>query len=251
MVFETEKKLAEHLLSKREDDFEHASYDREMAFYESICSGNMELVKVFMKPLFSEGCGMLSEDPLRNLKYHVVVLAALIARYCIKGGMTPEEAYSLSDFYIMQTDKCRSEEGIRAVHLEMIEEYTNRMRLIKLRGVCSKQIIRAADYIMCHLHSRILLEDAAEYLKISPAYLSRLFKKEMGVTFGEYANRQKISEAAALMIYTEYSDAEISNLLAFSSQSYFIKLFRKYIGTTPKNYKRQAGVPANESQRIS
>ena len=239
MSFETERKFAEHLFLQREDDFEHASYDREIAFYESICSGNMDLVRVFMKPLCSEGCGVLSEDHLRNLKYHMVVLAALIARYCISGGMTPEESYSLSDFYIMETDKCRTESEIRAVHLEMIEEYTNKMRLIKLRGVYSKQIVRAVNYIISHLHSRILLEDAAEYLKISPAYLSRLFKKEMGISFGEYVNRQKIEEAAALLLYTEYSDTEISNLLAFSSQSYFIKVFRKYIGTTPKKYKKQ------------
>lgn len=243
MDFETERKIAEHLFSQREENFEHASFDREIAFYESICSGNMKLVKVFMKPLFSEGCGILSENHLQNLKYHMVVLAALIARYCIKGGMTPEESYSLSDFYILKTDKCATEAEIRVIHYEMIESYTNKMRQIKLIGVYSKQIVRAVDYIICHLHSRILLEEAAEYLKISPAYLSRLFKKEIGISFGEYVNKMKIEEAASLLLYTEYNDTEISNLLAFSSQSYFIKVFRKYIGTTPKKYKKQYNIP--------
>ena len=244
MGFETEKKLAEHLFSQREDDFEHSSFDREIAFYESICSGNMKLVKVFMKPLCCEGCGILSEDFIRNLKYHMVVLAALIARYCIKGGMTPEESYNLSDYYIMKTDKCKTESEIRAVHYEMIEGYTNKMRQIKLRGVYSKQIVHAVDYIICHLHSRILIEDTAEYLRISPSYLSRLFKKEIGVSFGEYVNKLKIEEAASLLLYTEYSDTEISNLLAFSSQSYFIKVFKKYMGTTPKKYKKQYTISA-------
>lgn len=230
MSLDTERNFAEHLFSQREYDFEHASFDREIAFYESICSGNMELVKVFMKPLFSEGCGILSKDSIRNLKYHMVVLAALIARYCIKGGMTPEESYNLSDFYIMKTDKCKTENEIRTVHFEMIEVYTKKMRRIKLRGVYSKQIVHAVDYIICHLHNRILLEDTAEYLKISPEYLSRLFKKETGTSFSEYVNKLKIEEAASLLLYTEYSDTEISNLLAFSSQSYFIKVFRKYMG---------------------
>lgn len=243
MSFETERKIAEHLFSQREDDFKHASFDREIAFYESICSGNMKLVRAFMKPLCSEGCGILSEDFLRNLKYHMVVLAALIARYCIKGGMTPEESYNLSDFYIMKTDKCKTEVEIRSVHLEMIEGYTNKMQQIKLRGVCSKQVVHAVDYIICHLHSRILLDEVADYLHLSSAYLSRLFKKEMGISFGEYVNKLKIEEAASLLLYTEYSDTEISNLLAFSSQSYFIKVFRKYIGTTPKKYKKQYDIP--------
>jgi len=235
----TEKMIAKHLFSQHEDNFEHASYDREMAFYESICSGNMELVRMFMKPLVSEGCGVLSEDPIRNMKYHMVVLAAIVARYCIKGGLTPEASYSLSDFYIMKTDKCSSEAELRAVHIEMIEGYTNRMRQQKLAGVYSKQIVRAIDYIIRHLHSRITLESTAEHLKLSSAYLSRLFKKETGITFGDHVNKLKIEEAAALLLYTEYSDTEISTLLGFSSQSYFIKIFSKYMKTTPKKYKKQ------------
>ena len=242
MSIETEKKVAEHLVLKREDDFEHSSFDREIAFYDSICSGNMELVKVFMKPLFCEGCGILSDDFLRNLKYHMIVLAAIIARYCINRGMTPEESYSLSDFYIMKTDKCQTESEVRKVHVEMIEGYTNKMRQIKLGGVYSKQIVRAIDYMICHLHSHISLEETAKHLKISASYLSRLFKQETGVFFGDYVNKLKIEEAASLLLYTEYNDAEISNLLGFSSQSYFIKIFKKQMGTTPKKYKKQYNI---------
>jgi len=239
----SEKVLAEQLFRQRESDFEHASFDREIAFYESICSGNMDLVHVFMQPLFCEGCGVLSEDPIRNLKYHMVVLATMIARYCINGGMTPEESYSISDFYIMKTDRCRTEAELRKVHVEMIEGYTNRMRSIKLNGVYSKQIVHAVDYIMCRLHSRILLEDVADYLSINPSYLSRLFKSETGMSFSDYVNRLKTGEASSLLLYTEYSDLEISNLLGFSSQSYFIKVFSKYVGMTPKKYKKQYRIP--------
>lgn len=239
MSVETEKMIAEHLFSKRENDFEHTSFDREIAFYESICSGNMELVKVFMKPIFCDGCGVLSEDFLRNLKYHLVVLAAIVARYCINRGMTPEEAYNFSDFYIMKADKCQNESELSKVHVEMIEGYTKKMRKIKLDGVYSKQIVRAIEYIIRHLHSHISLEETSDSLKISAAHLSRLFKKETGITFSNYVNKLKIEESTSLLLYTEYSDIEISNMLGFSSQSYFIKIFKKYTGTTPKKYKKQ------------
>lgn len=235
----TEISLAAHLFSQRENDFEHASFDREIAFYESICSGNIELVRVFAKPLCSEGCGILSEDPLRNLKYHLVVLAALIARACINGGLTPEESYSLSDYYILKADKCSTEKELRAVHTEMIEGYTDKMRRMRYSGICSKQIVHAIDYIATHLHGRVTLEETADVLKISPAHLSRLFKIETGMTFSNYVNKLKIDEASALLLYTEYNDLEISSLLSFSSQSYFIKVFRKYTGMTPKEYKKQ------------
>lgn len=240
---QTERYIASHLFEKREEDFEHSPLDREIAFYDSICAGNIELVRVFMQPLCSEGCGVLSEDSLRNLKYHFVVLAALLARTCINKGMTPEESYSLSDYYIMKADKCTSEESLQRVHREMIEGYTDKMRIIKLSGICSKQVISAIDYIANHLHSRVLLEEAAEQLKLSPAYLSRLFKKETGIPFSEYVNKMKTEEASALLLYTEHTDTEISNLLAFSSQSYFIKIFRKHFGMTPKEYKKRYKIP--------
>lgn len=234
----TEKILAENLFIKNEENFSHASFDREIAFYESICTGNMELVRVFMKPLCSEGCGILSEDHLRNLKYHMVVLAAMIARYCIKGGMSPEESYRLSDFYIMQTDKCNSENEIRNVHSEMIKGYTNKMRRVKLNGIYSKQLIKAIDYIICNIHNRIKLIDVAKYLNISHEYLSRLFRKETGCTFSNYVNRMKIEEAATLLLYTEYSDYEISAMLSFVTQGYFIQVFKKFMGCSPKQYKK-------------
>jgi hypothetical protein len=53
----TEKALARMLFREREDDFARASYDREIAFYESIGSGNIDMMHFFESPLFSEGCG--------------------------------------------------------------------------------------------------------------------------------------------------------------------------------------------------
>ncbi len=243
MAMDTEKRLANVLFAQREEQFERAPFDREMAFYESIGSGDLEMMRFFYAPLFCEGCGVLSKDALRNLKYHFVVTAALVARFCIKYGMTPEMAYQLSDLYIMQADECRTEEQVREVHREMVEGYTKRMQAVRCGRIYSKQIVKVIEYINEHLHSRILLGDAAKALQLSEAYLSRLFKSETGSTFNDFVNRRKIENAAKLVLYSSYSDAQISGLLSFSSQSYFIKQFRKYMEMTPKEYRKKYRVP--------
>ena len=235
--------IAEHLFTSREENFVHSSFDQEMAFYESICSGNIELVRMLATPLCSEGYGILSNDAVRNIQYHLAISAAMIARFCIRSGMTPEEAYHLSDIYIMKSDKCRSVSEVHAVHKEMLEGYTRQMRRVRNSRVYSKQIVKTLDYISDHLHSRIMLEDAADHLHLSAAYLSRLFKSEVGMTFIDYVNQKKIESAANLLRYSEYTTLEISNLLAFSSQSYFIKIFKKYMGTTPGGYKAAYQMP--------
>ncbi|MBR4320316.1 MAG: helix-turn-helix domain-containing protein [Oscillospiraceae bacterium] len=243
---ETEKKVAELLFQQREEGFERASFDREIAFYESIGTGNMEMMRFFASPLFSEGCGVLSKDAIRNLKYHLVVSAALIARFCIRYGMTPEMAYQMSDLYIMKADEAQTEAEIRKIHQEMLEGYTRRMQRVRNSKVYSKQIVKSIEYISEHLHNRIMLSDMAEYLDISEAYLSRLFKEETGVSFSDYVNQQKVEAAASLLRYSDYTDSEISSLFCFSSQSYFIKVFRKHTGMTPKAYKKQYFMPELE-----
>ena len=233
-----DKSLCEHMCLQREESFHHAPFDREVAFYESICSGNIETVKMLSTPLCSKGYGILSHNPLRNLKYHFTISVAMIARFCINGGMTPEDAYSLSDVFIQRADECTSEEGIHMIHSDMIVAFTKRMRRMKTDKIYSKPIVRTIDYISEHLHQRIMMQELANYLSLSVAYLSRLFKLETGVTLSEYINMKKVEAASNMLQYSEYSDLQISTLLSFSSQSYFIKVFRKYTGMTPKEYKK-------------
>ncbi|MGN1481191.1 helix-turn-helix transcriptional regulator [Porcipelethomonas sp.] len=243
MNYETEIKIAESLFSQREENFGNDSFDREIAFYESICSGDIALVKMLVTPLGGKGYGILSKDSLQNLKYHFAISAALIARFCVKSGMTPETAYQLSDYYIMKADESNTQEEIHDIHMEMLESYTLKMRSIRNSKTYSKPIAKAIDYVGDHLHSRILIEDVADYLQLSMGYLSRMFKSETGISFSDYVNSKKIEAASTLIRFSDYSDLEISNLLSFSSHSYFIKVFRKYTGMTPKEYKKSFQIP--------
>lgn len=234
---DTRTALAEHLFTKRETGFRHAPFEREIAFYESVRSGSVETVKTLFTPLGGEGFGTLSQDPLQNLKYHLVVSIAMITRFCINGGMQPEEAYSLSDVYILRTDRCTSIEEIRAVHFEMTIAFTKRMRQINSGKIYTKTMLAVLDYISDHLHERILIEDLAEAVSRTAPYISRMFRREMEMPVSEYITRKKIEAAANMLQFSDFSALDISNYLGFSSQSYFIKQFRRLIGLTPKEYR--------------
>ena len=215
----------------------HSSYEKEVAFYESVRTGNYEMAKLLATPLCSEGFGILSKDPLRNIKYHLVVSIAMITRFCIEGGMPSEDAYNLSDMFINQTDEAQSIDEVHKLHQDVIEQYCNAMYEIRLRGIYSLQIVKAIDYVKGHVAEKIGINQIAEYLRISVPYLSRLFKAETGENISEYIIKRKIETALIMLKYSEKSIAEISSYLNFSSQSYFTKVFRKYVGYTPKEYK--------------
>lgn len=234
---DTRKALADHFFANRELGFHHAPFEREIAFYESVRSGNLETVKTLFTPLGGEGFGKLCPDPLQNLKYHLVVSIAMITRFCINGGMQPEDAYSLSDIFIQQTDACRTADEIHALHFDMTVEFTKRMRQIQSGRQYSRTTLQMLDYISDHLHERIYIEDIAAALSKSVPYLSRLFAKDLGTTISEYITRKKIETAAQMIQFSDYTALEISSFLGFSSQSYFIKQFKKHIGITPKEYR--------------
>lgn len=74
---------------------------------------------------------------------------------------------------------------------------------------------------------------------MNPSYLSTLFKKEVGMSISEYVQSAKVNEAKNLLSYTSHSMSDISSLLNFYDQSHFIRVFKKYTGVTPKQFKNE------------
>ncbi|MCR4743080.1 MAG: helix-turn-helix domain-containing protein [Treponema sp.] len=229
--------LAKTEFYNREYSFSHIPYDKEMAFYQSIRNGDMEEMQRLFTPLCVEGFGKLSENPLRNLKYHLIITIAFITRYCIEGGLEMESAYNLSDIYIRKIDTCNSQEEIHDIHKELCESYVKRMQKCRSSARYSKAVQLTIDYIYDNLHEKILIADIAEKTKLSQSYISRLFHKETGVSISTYIINKRVEAAKNLLIYTDYSTSEISNFLNFSSESHFISTFKKVTNQTPKKYR--------------
>ncbi len=234
-----QKKLSHVEFINREYNISHLSYEREMAFFESIKNGDPDEAKRLFKPFNGEEMGKLSEDNLRNLKYHLTITVAFITRYCIEGGMEMETAYNLSDIYIRSIDKCRSEEEINLLHHEVVDDYAQRMQIIRKQNRYPKAITMCLDYIYDNLHTKITLEELANITSLSPAYLSKLFHKEVGRTITSYITSKRVEAASNMLKFSDYSCIEISDYLCFSSESHFIQVFRKHTGYTPKSYREQ------------
>ncbi len=246
----TDKELSYKEFILRENHDFHAPYSPEFAFYIAVKNGEVDKVSQLCKDDFSNknGLGKLSDNPLQNMKYHMVVTAALIARYCIEGGMEHEAAYSLSDLYIQKADKCTSIMQISQFHSAMSTDYARRMKNLRKNRVYSKQIVKCMEYIYNNLHKRILISELAQHTGLHPSYLSKLFRKETGITVTDYIQIRKIETAKSMLKYSDNLPTNIASILAFPNQSYFIEVFRKKTGMTPKKYQdmcfRETGINA-------
>ena len=224
---------------ERENGILRAPYQPELAFYAAIRSGDIDRVREFCAIPFSgkSGLGKLSGDDLRNLKYHLVITTALVARTCIDGGLDHADAFALSDFYIQKIDLCRSSEEIDALHPALSLAYAKKMRQLRTEKIRSAHIADCAAYIYDHLHTRITVRDLSAHSGLHPNYLSRLFKLQTGLTISAYIRKQKLETAQNMLMYSDYGSAMIASILAFPSQSYFSEIFRKETGMTPGTFR--------------
>lgn len=94
--------------------------------------------------------------------------------------------------------------------------------------------VKLVDEHYLHSHD---VQFYADKLFITVNYLNRMTKEYLGSTSKSFILNRVIQEAKNLLNYTGLSVAEISNQLKFETPNYFVRLFRKYVGMTPKQYR--------------
>lgn len=80
------------------------------------------------------------------------------------------------------------------------------------------------------------LNNIAEHFSISPSYLSKKFKEKYGKGINDYLYEIRISHALHLLSDTTLKVAEIAEMTGFQDSNAFIRIFKKYVGTTPGKY---------------
>lgn len=105
------------------------------------------------------------------------------------------------------------------------------------------QIIQEAEkYILQHYADNLTLQSVASEVHVTPVWLSKLFKKEKKQTFLEYLTEVRMENSKAMLGEVQYKIYQISSLVGYKDPVHFTKLFKKYTGLTPKEYRRMQGI---------
>lgn len=232
------QELHKLLVQQREEERFHIPLEKEFQFYRTIAQGDLSVLQGEMMVDPTEGLGTLSHHPLRNQKYHLIILTAMITRFCIEEGLPHEEGYTMSDFYIQQIDLAADAQTLSQIKREVITEFTRTMHDLNRRRPTSLPVIRAIDFIDQHLTAPLTVHEIADAVSCHPDYLSRLFKKETGLSVSRFLLEQKCHSARYMLENSNATCTEIAAFLGFSSCSHFIERFRQMVGMTPESYRR-------------
>lgn len=231
------------LFERQEEDRRHNPYDQEYREQKSIEDGDVEQLKKSIAEDYSGDIGTLSMDNMRNLKNLCIVVITLASRSAIRGGLSPELSFSLSDSAIQKIEAENNVVSLERMLREVEIQYAQMVHDIKERqkGSLAREknphITKCKDFIFSHLHDKITIEDLSYETGCNPNYLSQLFKQCEGISILQYILREKVNRAKNMLIYSQYSYSEIATYLGFSSQSHLGKQFKKFTGYTLKEYR--------------
>ena len=197
--------------------------------YQDVLSHSSEL---------SSGVSVEGRDPLQKFKISVVVFTSLVCRAAMDGGLSPEVAYPLSDFYIEAAIHGRDLGELNKLSLSMYHDFIYRVHELNSNPDYSAAVQRCCDYIALNVGRDIHIADLAALTGYTEYYLSEKFKKETGTPLFLYIRCAKVERAKLLLESTTLSVREIAEALAFNTPNYFSKCFREITGCTPAQYRK-------------
>lgn len=220
----------------RSELFLHSPYMVEQEICHFISAGDTDGALRVLSEINSRPRAQLAKNTVRSLKNSMICSCAFMARAAISGGVSADEAFTLSDAYIQDIESANDIRRILAYETEMVKGYTAAVKSLAGKGL-SRTVSQAIDYVNSHLCEELSVGMIADAVFLNPNYLSGLFAKETGETIHSFIIRRRIEEAGFFVRNTAESFADIASFYRFCSQSHFTRCFREIMGTTPGKYR--------------
>ncbi len=240
--------VTEDLIGIRDDPEAHMSfeaaernYSAEQMILAVVREGNIhgrQIVERAMTFLRRMDDGV--REPRRDAKNTMIIYTALCARAAIEGGLSVQIARAMEAKYIRAIERCGRISDLTNLYSEMLRDFAAQVHHCRENPEISPAIQNCCAYIQANLREPLELEDIAKAVGYTEYYLTKKFRKEMGIRLVDYIKNARI-EQAKLMLLTDTPVQEISDELQFSSRGYFSKVFKESVGMTPAEYHSSRG----------
>ena len=209
-------------------------YEKETELLSRVRTGNVQEAKALLDELlghvlFSQG------SRIENIHLMAVELTTLLSRVAIDGGAGTDKIYGLNSQYLTRILLQQNQEELCYLLQEVVESFMDAMFTHQDQG--NPHIRKALRYIAANYTQKLTLQNVASEVGISPNHFSTLFHKTVGVNFREYLCQTRVEGRKQLLLYTDYSLADIAAAMGFPDQSNFSKVFKRITGISPGKYR--------------
>ncbi|WP_455542341.1 PocR ligand-binding domain-containing protein [Intestinibacter sp.] len=232
------KEIEERKKGNIDKIFDYDTYfKREKKLLQYVRVGNKEKIINFLPIIFTD-IDVLSEYNTQKIKLRATELVVNMSRAIVEGGLDSKLSIDKAEHFYKKVEGCKTSEDVFSYLNKFILELVDDIFILTQNKQVSL-LKEARAFISNNYDQNITIEDVAESVCLSSSYLSHLFREKLNCTVNNYITRVRIEKSIELMSMRELSVQEISEKVGFNSQSYFTKIFKKYIGVTPITYRNK------------
>jgi YesN/AraC family two-component response regulator len=220
------RSLIKEKLKNMDIEYRHPPYFLETKLLSEISLGLLSEALTTLTQINGLERASLSSNSLRSIKNSMIASCTIFTRAIIRAGVTPEDAFDLSDIFIKKIETFQDSAHLEAFEYEMVKEFVGLVNENKTLHY-SQSISKVIRYISENATSKITVKD-----------LSSLFHKEVGVSISAYIQERKIAIAKNFLEFSPLKITDIAYVLDYCNSAYFSNVFKKQTGMSPAEYRR-------------
>jgi len=203
-----------------------------------IRQGDTERLKIMLnQSFFSEPGHYEVGNSLRKEKNLMLVRNTLSARAAERGGAPTIYIRSLCADYARKIEETTKIDRLYELRKEIPMEYCREVKESR-QGMYSPLVRKCIAYIEAHLSEEVRLDQLSEHCHVSYEYLSRVLKKECGVSFRELLNQIRIARAQRYLLLGA-SAGEAAEKTGYKTTAHFCRVFRQQTNETPTQWQKR------------
>lgn len=238
MENEIQGQIGDYILRLKSSAAEYP-YEAEKELMHSISTSNRKEAQRLMNLLLGNIL-LASGGDISAIKARTNELLVLMSRAAIDGGADMEYTLRLNQRYISQLLGMEDLDKLCLWLTSVMNSFID--NAFRFSGFKHFDIMhKTLAYLRAHYAEKISLDDMARSVYLSPSYFAKIFKDEQGCTFREYLMEYRIEKSKPLLLNKSLRIADISAMVGFEDQSYFTKVFKRIVGTSPNKFRECNG----------
>jgi len=197
---------------------------------------NISLILLDLRMPGVDGLGFLREIKKINPQVTAIILTGFAAK-----DNAIECLREHADDFI---EKKSGPDHIRKTILKHLDIKRGEYNLDEMKIGSKLKVVKR--YIERNWYNRVQLSNAAKLIKVSPKYLSKVFKEKTGMSFNDFRLSAKIEQSKKFLETTEMSVDLIAEKLGYLNTESFIRAFKKITGLTPAAFRKKNARPAGK-----
>lgn len=208
-------------------------YEQEIVFCEKIINEDYQGALYQYKNLMTE-MGLDKDENLGAAKEYLKQLSTVVNRNIVRFFNNMIILPEIGDIH-HAIENLNQLETLELYMIKLIKDIIETITLYK-ESRNQKNVNMVKDYIKEKYAEEISLNEVANYVGLSPFYLSRCFKRLVGISFKDYLIKIRIDKAKSLIRGTGKTIKEVAYEVGYTDPNYFSKAFKKVVGISPKEF---------------